>query len=155
MANSGSDEWLNGIRAGLTLPTVYFLTSWLKFYKASVHFELYFIFFQIKFERYFRKERNVHHIPVVATHLDCIDCRDCSISETILINIINIQPTLSYILFWSLRILYSSKFVLMATYLETNAVVTRFYCTPICIWGRMWELEVIIYSKILKLSLVW
>ena len=42
---------------------------------------------------------------------------------------IRIKQGLSYILFCPLRILYSSKFIIMATFLATNAVaVTRVHC---------------------------
>ena len=43
---------------------------------------------------------------------------------------IRIKQGLSYISFCPLRILYNSKFILMETSLETNAVVvTRVHCT--------------------------
>ena len=46
--------------------------------------------------------------------------------------IIRIKQGLSYILFCPLRILYNSKFIIMATYFGTNAVVvTRVHCTSI------------------------
>ena len=42
---------------------------------------------------------------------------------------IRIKQGLCYVLFFPLRILYNSKFILMATALETNAVVvTRVHC---------------------------
>ena len=43
---------------------------------------------------------------------------------------IRIKQWLSYILFCSLRILYNSKFILMATFFKTNAVVVmKVHCT--------------------------
>ena len=45
---------------------------------------------------------------------------------------IRIKQGLSYKSFWPLRILYNSKFILMATSLGTNTVVvTRVYCTSL------------------------
>ena len=41
---------------------------------------------------------------------------------------IRIKKNISYISFCSLRILYNSKFILMAVCLETNVVVTRIHC---------------------------
>ena len=42
---------------------------------------------------------------------------------------IRIKQGLSYILFCPLRILYNSKFIIIATFLGTNTVaVTRVYC---------------------------
>ena len=43
---------------------------------------------------------------------------------------IRIKQSLSHISFCPLRILYNSKFIIMATFLGTNAViVTRVHCT--------------------------
>ena len=42
---------------------------------------------------------------------------------------IRIKQGLSYVSFYPLRILYNSKFIIMATFLGTNAViVTRVHC---------------------------
>ena len=42
---------------------------------------------------------------------------------------VRIKQDISYILIWSLSILYKSKFNLLATFLRTNAVVvTRVHC---------------------------
>ena len=47
---------------------------------------------------------------------------------------IRIKQGISYISFCPLRILYNSKFILMATSLVTNAVVvTRVHCTCSCV----------------------
>ena len=47
---------------------------------------------------------------------------------------IRIKQGLSYISFGPLRILYNSKFIIMATSLGTNAVVvTRVHCTSLVI----------------------
>ena len=51
---------------------------------------------------------------------------------------IRIQEDLSYTLFCPLRILYNSKFIIMATFLGTNAVIVRrVYCNNIQL--REWK----------------
>ena len=62
---------------------------------------------------------------------------------------IRIKQILSYIVFCPLRILYNSKFIIMETFLGTNAVVvTRVHCisTFCLIKGNLSEDTMVLYT---------